>query len=272
MALNTIRHILITALLGAALATTAQARVTRIVIDETIPFKPPWMSSRTPILYEKIAGRAFGELDPTLPGNAIIQDIDLARDKDGKVRYIASFVLYKPVNAREGSGMMWHDVPNRGGVIPMAPQETEAGDIMLASAWQGDNAGGTAVRRQASVEGGQFLQVPVARSPDGAPVTGKVLGRIINRAGKGSQPLFVQTNPLPYKPVSLDTTQSTLVSRGGELLQPRDERITAGTDRLGTAGRGVEPREQQPVDQHRGVVVAVGLAVDRDRPFDRLTG
>ena len=219
MALNTMRHILIAAVLGAALATPAQARVTRIVIDETIPFNPPWMSSRAPIPYEKVAGRAFGELDPKLPVNALIQDINLARDKDGKVRYVASFVIWKPVNAKQSSGLMWHDVPNRGGVYPMAAQETEVGDIMLASAWQGDNAGGTSVRRQASVEGGQFLQVPVARNPDGSPVTGKVLGRIVNRAGKNSQPLIVQFSPIPYKPVSLDTTQSTLVSRGGETME-----------------------------------------------------
>ena len=218
MALHTTRHILIALLLGAAQFTPVQARVTRIVIDETIPFTPPWMSSRAPILYEKIAGRAFGELDPTLPVNAIIQDIDLARDKDGKVRYVASFVLYKPVNPRQTSGLMWHDVPNRGGVLPMAVQETEAGDVMLASAWQGDNAGGTTVRRTASVAGGQFLQVPVARNPDGSPVTGKVLGRIVNRTGKNSQALVVQSSPIPYKPVSLDTRQSTLVSRGGETM------------------------------------------------------
>ena len=54
MALHTMRHILIAALLGTALATPAQARVTRIVIDETIPFNPPWMSSRAPIPYEKV--------------------------------------------------------------------------------------------------------------------------------------------------------------------------------------------------------------------------
>ena len=218
MVLNTIRHILIAALLGATLATPAQARVTRIVIDETVSFTPPWMSSRAPIPYEKVAGRAFGELDPALPVNALIQDINLAREKDGKVRYVASFILYKPVNPKLGSGLMWHDVPNRGGVFPMAFQETEAGDMMLASGWQGDNSGGTAVRRQALVEGSQFLQVPVARNPDGSPVTGKVLGRILNRAGKNSQTLLVQGSPVPYKPVSLDTTQSTLVSRGGESM------------------------------------------------------
>jgi hypothetical protein len=87
---------------------------------------------------------------------------------------------------------------------------------MLASAWQGDNSGATTVRPTASVTGMQWLQVPVARGPGSAAVTGEVLGRIVNRSGVVSQPLLVQTNPVPYKPVSLDTTRSKLTSRGGE--------------------------------------------------------
>jgi len=190
----------------------SHARVTRIVIDETAS-EPP---SASGIAYEQIAGRAFGELDPKLPGNAIIQDIELAKDADGKVRYVASFVILKPVDASKASGLMWHDVPNRGRVFAFAPQERAFGDIMLASAWQGDNAGATAVRPTASVNGMQFLQLPVARGPNGAPVTGEVFARIVNRAGPGSQPLLVQTNPVPYRPQSLDTRQAKLVSRAGE--------------------------------------------------------
>src|SRR4029079_2355755 len=102
------------------------------------------------------------------------------------------FVILKPVDASKASGLMWHDVPNRGRVFAFAPQEQAFGDIMLASAWQGDNAGATAVRPKASIAGMQFLQVPVARGPGGAPVTGEVLGRIVNRSGPNSQPLLVQ--------------------------------------------------------------------------------
>jgi len=69
------------------------------------------------------------------------------------------------------------------------------------------------------VAGMQWLEVPVARGPGGAAVTGEVFGRIVNRAGRDSQPLIVQTNPVPYKPVSLDTAKSRLVSRGGENMR-----------------------------------------------------
>src|SRR5436190_20059683 len=170
--------------------TTGHARVTRIVIDERAPLAGP-ADSATPIAYEQISGRAFGELDPKLPGNAIIQDIELAKDADGKVRYVASFVIYKPVDMSRASGLLWHDVPNRGRVFPFAPQERAFGDVMLASGWQGDNSGATAVRPQASVGSMQFLQVPVARGAGGASITGKVFGRIANRSGKASQPMIV---------------------------------------------------------------------------------
>ena len=203
-----------------ALSSPAQARVTRIVIDETISMAAPAGSVAPAIAYEQVAGRAFGELDPKHSGNSIIQDIELAKDADGKVRYVASFVIYKPVDMAKASGLLWHDVPNRGGVFPFAPQEIALGDVMLASAWQGDNSGRTAVRDKASAvssAGGlQFLQVPVARGANGDPITGEVLGRIVNRAGPASQPLMVQTNPVPYKPASLDTRASKLVSRTGE--------------------------------------------------------
>lgn len=209
----------------------AHARITRIVIDEAAPFVEP-VGAKPAMAYEMVAGRAFGELDPKLPGNAIIQDIELAKDADGKVRYVATFVVYKPVDMSRASGLMWHDVPNRARVFPMAPQERAFGDVMLASAWQGDNSGATVVRPTASATGMQWLKLPVARNADGSPVTGEVFGRIVNRSGKNSQPMLVQTNPVPYKPVSLDTSKSRLVSRGGESMhgQVYDEKAIAPSD------------------------------------------
>ena len=148
------------------------------------------------------------------------------------MRYVASFVLHKPRDMAQASGLLWHDVPNRGNVPAFAPQEQALGDVMLASAWQGDNSGNTVVRPSASVDGRQFLQLPVARGPGGAPVTGEVFGRIVNRSGLASQPLMVQTNPVPYKPLSLDTRQARLVSRGGERQSGEvlDERPVASAD------------------------------------------
>ena len=59
--------------------------------------------------------------------------------------------------------------------------------------------------------------MPIARNSNGSPITGNVLGRIVNRSGVDSQPLIVQSNPVPYRSVTLDTTQARLVTRTGEL-------------------------------------------------------
>jgi Alpha/beta hydrolase domain len=214
--------------LGFALPSVSNARVTRIVIDESSTLASPAGG----MAYEQIAGRAFGELDPKLPSNAIIQDIELAKDADGKVRYVASFLIYKPLDNKQASGLMWHEVPNRGRTYAYAPQEQLAGDVMLSSAWQGDNSGSTAVRAKASLTGMQFLQVPVAKAVNGTPITGEVLGRIVNRTGKDSQPLIVQTSAVPYKPVSLDTSKAKLTSRAGEDQKGQvfDEQVIASSD------------------------------------------
>jgi hypothetical protein len=200
-------------LVAMTLLSTAQARVVRIVIDEV---KPLAEAESGGVSSEQIAGRAFGELDASLPANAIINDILLARDPDGKVRYIATFVITRPRDPTKASGMLWHEVPNRGLRRPNVPAERANGDIDLTSAWQGDNAGNTAVRSAAAVDLPHWLKLPIARNADGSAVSGEVFGRIVNRSGAASQPLIVQTNPVPYKPASLDTKQARLVSRVAE--------------------------------------------------------
>ena len=87
------------------------------------------------------------------------------------VRYVATFVLTIPVDLSQASGLMWHDVPNRGSSIVINVAERNMGDIGLASSWQGDNASinssnGTAVRTTQTVNGRHWLQVQVARNAD----------------------------------------------------------------------------------------------------------
>jgi hypothetical protein len=200
-------------LLGCTFQANVFARVTRIVIDDVKPLQSDQSGG---VATEQIAGRAFGELDPQASANRIINDVMLARDPDGKVRYVATFVLTKPVDMSKASGLMWHEVPNRGLRRPNVVAERAHGDIDLTSAWQGDNSGATTVRSKAEVDKSHWLQLPIARQSDGTPIEGQVFGRIVNRSGVGSQPLIVQTNPVPYKPASLDTRQAKLVSRAGE--------------------------------------------------------
>jgi len=218
-------------LTGIAVATAlawvppSEARVTRIVIDTTaaITGQPS---------YELLTGRAWGELDPSDLRNAIITDIEFApRNGNDKVEYIASFRIRKPKDGEPTSGLLWHDVPNRGGNVNLTNDLFAAGDAQVLSGWQGDDAGGTAVPANASCLppyvapcaapgfSNHWVKVPVAKNPDGSSITGRVMGRILNASGVNSQPLIVHSNPVPYKPATLDTTQATLVTRVHETIE-----------------------------------------------------
>ena len=193
----------LTAAIAAALLlspASADARVTRIVIDATA-------SVANQPGYEQLTGRAFGTLDPNDPHNAIITDIKVVQ---GTPQYVASFVIRKPKDISAASGVMWHDVPNRGGDVGFNNDSFAANDVQLLSGWQGDNAGGTSVPANATC-------VPPYVAPCAAPafphhyvatpvlkgVTGQILGRIINRSGSAPAPLNVMGNPIPYFPNDL---------------------------------------------------------------------
>jgi len=218
----------------AGVATTApvQARVTRIVIDATAAI------NNQPA-YEQLTGRAFGEIDPANPHNALITDITnpLARDASGKVTYVASFVLRKPKDMTTASGVMWHDVPNRGGDVGFPADSFAAMDVQLLSAWQGDNAGGTSLPTTdptclapgcTGTFAHHYVKVPVLTN-----VTGRLIGRIVNRSGQVSAPLNVMGNPIPYFPA--DPTHA------GDVLRVHTKETVNGNVTLDSTNGGVVP-------------------------------
>jgi alpha/beta hydrolase family protein len=193
-------------------ATSLQAEVKKIVIDRKVSPAFDGRSFGSAGQFETLAGRAFGELDPNDPHNRVITDIRLAqRNRNGKVEYVASFFLVKPIDMSKGSRLMWHDVPNRGGRITIGEGERAVGDVGLSSGWQGDNSGNTAPG-----DNNDYVIVPVAKNPDGSPVTGLVMGRIVNASGPDSRPMIVNANPVPYKPATLETTKATLNTHASE--------------------------------------------------------
>ncbi len=195
-----------------ALPSAADARVKKIVIEKKVSPAFEGATFGPSGQYETLAGRAFGELDPNDPRNAIITDIKLApRNAAGKVEYIASFYLVKPIDMSKASRLMWQDVPNRGGRVTINPAERAYGDIGLSSGWQGDNSG-----RTAPGPDNDWVIVPIAKNADGSPISGLVIGRIVNASGPNSQQMIVNANPVPYKPATLDTTKATLVTHTGE--------------------------------------------------------
>jgi hypothetical protein len=198
----------------AILASEAQARVTRIVVEKKVSPAFDGASFGTAGQYETLAGRAFGELDPNDPKNALIQDIKLApRNARGMVEYTATFQLVKPVDMSKASRLMWHDVPNRGGRLTIVPAERATGDIGLSSGWQGDSAGSTVPGPN-----NDYVVVPIAKNADGSAITGRVMARITNASGKNSHPMIVYNNPMPYKPASLDTKEATLTTHASETI------------------------------------------------------
>jgi len=192
----------------------ANAHVTKIVIDQKVSPAFDGKSFGDAGQYETLSGRAFGELDPDDTHNAVITDIHLAqRNPKGKVEYVATFFLVKPIDMAKSSHLMWHDAPNRGGRLTIVPAERNFGDIGLSSGWQGDNSGGTAHGPK-----NDYVIVPIAQNPEGSAITGLVIGRIVNASGLASQPLFVHANPLPYQPATLDTANATLTTHASETI------------------------------------------------------
>ena len=195
-------------------ATGAEARVTRIVIEKKVSPAFDGASFGPAGQYETITGRAYGELDPKDPRNAIITDIGLApKNSRGMVEYMATFQLVKPIDMSKASHLMWHDVPNRAGRVTIVAAERNFGDVGLSSGWEGENSGATAPR-----DNNDYAVVPVAHNPDGSPITGKVMGRIMNVSGPQSQGMYVHTNPVPYRPATLDTSDASLTTHAAETM------------------------------------------------------
>jgi hypothetical protein len=211
------RGIRVSVAVAAALlaAPPAIARITHIVAEPatTLPAVGPAGE------YERINGIAHGTLDPSHPANAIITDIQLApRNGDGLVEYSVTFSLVKPKDMTKASGLLWHDVPNRGGRLTISADLRAAGDIGLSSGWQGDNSGNNGAGGSAQVPGREYVVVPVAKNPDGTPIQGRVMGRILNAEGLASQRMIVHSNEVPYEPVAPDSAENTLTEIVAETI------------------------------------------------------
>ncbi|HLG86596.1 MAG TPA: alpha/beta hydrolase domain-containing protein [Alphaproteobacteria bacterium] len=196
-----------------AVALPAEARVTRLVIEETQSPAFGGKSFGSTGQYTVLSGHFDGELDPADPANAIITDIALApRNRRGMVEYSATFTLAEPTDMSKASGVMLYQVPNRGHGINFGGDA--AGDVSLMSGWQGDIP---------PKPGLETIQVPVARNPDGSSVTGPALAVFVNMpAGARSLPLsggVGMPTPRP-EPASLDTAKATLMRRSAPDAEP----------------------------------------------------
>src|SRR2546423_11380694 len=95
-----------------ACAAPVAAGVTRIVIDQKQSPAYEGKSFGSAGQYEILTGRAFGELDPKDLHNTIITDLQFApRNARGRVEYVATFILVKPIDLAKANGVLWYGVP-----------------------------------------------------------------------------------------------------------------------------------------------------------------
>jgi hypothetical protein len=65
--------------------------------------------------YERMIGRVHFAIDPGLPANRVIADLDLApRNRDGKVEFAADVLFFRPKDGAPSRGTVFLEVVNRG--------------------------------------------------------------------------------------------------------------------------------------------------------------
>src|ERR1700690_2264437 len=173
------------------LAPSGHARVTKIVISHTESPTFQGTSFGTVGPYEKLVGRAYGEVDPSDRRNGVITDIGLApRNARGIVEYATDIYILRPVDPSKGNHKLFFESNNRGnfrsfsvmnearsgGNDPTMPADAGNGYLMregytiVLSGWDVTVAPG---------KGRLTITVPVARNSDGSPVTGPALEEFV---------------------------------------------------------------------------------------------
>jgi hypothetical protein len=202
-----------------AMPPAADARVTRIQITTRESPTFGGHSFAGVGQYEKIAGKAFGELDPRDPRNAVIVDIQLApRNKDGKVEYAFDFYILKPIDLNRGNHKVMYEPPNRGrkthGTLNRGAGGNDPGSVTSAETlantfllprgytmvWSGwDYSAGTSTSNFNTT-----ITLPVARNLDGSSITGPAYEYIVSAA-----PSYT----LSYPAATTDQSRATLTHR-----------------------------------------------------------
>lgn len=233
---------------GGAMATTPY-RPAGIIRDFQVLSIAPAYGGKTPPgapgPYEIITAVVHGALDPASPLNAGIVDLALApRDRDGLVDYSTDVMILRPVHAADAARLLFYDVANRGrrlaiGVFigrrpltgdapPRAgfPSLLRIGATFVWSGWQGG------IKEAASPRVGRNILLgtdfPIAREPDGTPITGMSRQEFVPDVSGGASNAFT----LSYPPadsgdrasVTFTARQSWLLGYGTNAPQVQDYR------------------------------------------------
>jgi hypothetical protein len=211
------------------LPSAAEARVVRVTIDrrETVLGGQPFGLAGP---YETLVGTVEFALDPDLRQNQAVVDLAKApRDGRGEVVFTADLFLLKPVDVRRGNGLLYYEVPNRGGkgilrrlqyaesaLFPRAPAEFGDGWLMRQGfsiawmGWQWDVPERPGLLR---------LRAPVA-TDHGKAITGLVRAVVIVNERSAEAPLGDQGHQA-YLPSDPGGPDSRLFVRDQGLAPPR---------------------------------------------------
>jgi hypothetical protein len=224
-----------------ACARPADARIVRLEITRVEPFLAGHAFG-TAGAFERVIGRAHGEVDPKAPANAGIQDIGLApKNARGMVEYSTDIEIIRPADAAKSNHVLLFDIVNRGNktAVPLynadvpGPLAQTNGSVDPGDGWL-QRLGMTVVYFgwQADVlpgDGRMTFQVPVARNPDGSPLTGIVRSELVVpepvRTLNLSSGWFTGMTHASYPTVSLDKAAQLPLMDGflpGLTVRPRE--------------------------------------------------
>ena len=209
-----------TALALAAALSMGQAAEARIIRIEITTRESPALDGRTfgdAGQYQKLRGKAYGEIDPDDPRHAQITDIQRApRNANGKVSYSMDIFILKPIAPAKGNRRLFVDINNRGTLRWERMNDGSHSNNPTTAADAGTgflmNLGYAIVGNgwdvQASPAGDALtISVPVARNPGGASVTGPSDQYINFDHPRGLR------YQLAYPAATLDTSMATLTVR-----------------------------------------------------------
>jgi hypothetical protein len=207
------------------------AEITKIVIDKREPFAAGHEFAVTGA-YEKLIGKAYGEIDPKKHHNKNIINLKNASlNGRGRVEYSMDMLILKPIDMQRGNQTIFYDVVNRGNQALRVNFGAErsnnpttlahAGDgfmmrqgyTLVWSGWQGDVL---------SVGGRLTTSFPVAKNPDGSPIKRTITTEFVFQKPSFSVPLSFDRESLdvkPYPAVEESMSKARLYRRAGTHAQ-----------------------------------------------------
>jgi hypothetical protein len=167
--------------------------------------------------YEKLVGKAYGEIDPKDPRNQVITDLSLAPlNARGRVEYSMDIYILKPTDLAKGNHKLFVEVNNRGGKLFGAFNQSGGGNDPKTAA----DAGGAFLMKQGytmawngwdpsapSGNNNLTITLPVAKNKDGSSITGPSYEYIV------FDNATTTSYTLAYNAATLDKSKATLTVR-----------------------------------------------------------